>query len=118
MATFKYSIPSDEKDKHFQKTFLNSRIDLCKLNEGVRGNFVANMIMENFYKSADFVFQCPLKAGNYHAWNYKMSGDSFPSYLLAKDLKFLAISSLTAKIPTKKTAVPFFNCKFQGELIK
>jgi hypothetical protein len=45
------------------KESMKTQIDICKL-ESLRGNFVANLIMENLGKSANFNVSCPMKNNN------------------------------------------------------
>jgi len=57
--TFTLQFPMDDKDKDYQIKFLKSTIDVCKITRGTMGNFIVKMLMDEFYKSADFKVACP-----------------------------------------------------------
>lgn len=61
MATFTFSLPKSQNDKEYENQILHSTINMCKLDDGVRGNFLAKMLMEDFYNSADFDLKCPFE---------------------------------------------------------
>src|SRR5690349_6223943 len=54
LGTFTFAIPKNVNDKKYQNRVLKSTVNLCKLTEGAKGNFVTNMLMENLEKSANF----------------------------------------------------------------
>lgn len=59
MVQLKLMVPSDDNDKSFQKEFFRTSIDVQKLFNGVQGNFIVKVIMENFFKSIDFEPKLP-----------------------------------------------------------
>lgn len=118
MATFKFSLAANDKDKEYQNQIINARIDLCKLHDGKRSNFISKMVMENLYSSADFTIECPLKARNYHAWNYKFSADMIPNYLILNDIKFLWDTKIMVKIPQSNRMIYFLSTKVYGKVFK
>ena len=48
---------------HCNKEVFKTSIDVCKMSQ-LRGNFLAKMFMENFFKSSNFNIQCPFKRTN------------------------------------------------------
>lgn len=118
MGTFTLSLQKSEKDNDYQNEILRSTINMCKLEDGVRGNFLTKMLMENFYNSSDFSLKCPMKPRTFSLWNFKMSANAFPSYLLTNDFKFMIDLKIQSKIPSVKGLVYFQTLKFFGEVKK
>lgn len=117
-STFSFFIPKNDEDSEYQNRVLRSTIDLCRLRTGAGANFIAKMLMENFHKSADFTLQCPMKAGNYNLWNFKVSETFIPSYMLLGDLNFMIDMHVKVKIPSVKPLVNFYSLKFYGQVNK
>lgn len=47
--------------KNYENVVMRSTLNSCKINEGVLGNFVIKMVMEDFDQTADFTFSCPFR---------------------------------------------------------
>lgn len=118
MLTFTFSLPKNDDDKEYQNRVLRSTVDTCKMRAGSGGNFLVKMLMENFLKSADFSLRCPMKAGTYNLWNFKVSDSFIPSYLLLSDFKFMIDMNAKVKIPGAKQLVNFYSLKISGEVNK
>lgn len=61
MMQLKIMVPADDNDKSFQKEFFRTSIDVQKLFNGIQGNFIVKVMMENFFKSIDFEPKFPLQ---------------------------------------------------------
>lgn len=57
---FKFAIPKDQTDKDFQKVLLNSNVNICKLINGVVGDFLSKMILDDLRKSTQIDLKCPI----------------------------------------------------------
>lgn len=57
---FKFAIPKDKNDKDFQKVLLNSNVNVCKLMNGVVGDFLSRMILDDLKKSSNVELKCPI----------------------------------------------------------
>lgn len=61
MVRVKINLALDENDRSYQKQFFQTSVDVKRLLDGVQGNFVIKMFMENLYKSIDFEPKFPFK---------------------------------------------------------
>lgn len=118
VTMFSFFVQAHEKDNEYQKQIIKSTADLCKIHDGVRANFITKMLMKNLYASADFVLQCPLKPRAYNIWNYRVSDESIPSYLILNDFKFMIEMKVSSKVPKVKTLVHYYTLRFYGEVKK
>lgn len=118
MGTFSFSLQKTKDDNDFENEVMKSTVNMCKLEKGVRANFLTKMMMENFKNSSDFSLKCPMKPGRTSLTNFKMSEHSFPSYLLMSYFKFMIQLKLQSKIPKVKSLVYFQTLKFYGEVEK
>lgn len=119
IASISIAIAKDENDKEFQTQVMKSTLDLCKLSEGIRGNFLANVFLEYFHESSDYALSCPMKAGITNMWNFQVSDSFIPNYLLmGRSAKFLFVMNAKAKIPNVKKFVYWYSVKIIGEIIK
>lgn len=57
---FKFAIPKDKNDKDFQTVLINSNVNVCKLINGVVGDFLSRMILDDLKKSSQNKLQCPI----------------------------------------------------------
>lgn len=115
--TITFALPRDSKDAEFSKVIMKATVDLCRIQEGVRGNFVIKMIMEQFENISNIV-KCPLKPKTVDYWNLKVNETFIPSYLLKKDLKFMIEHKVKAKISSSKTLVYIYTLRVVGEVTK
>lgn len=118
LASISIAVPKDERDKEFHLQIIKSTLDMCKLSEGVRGNFLAKVFLEYFHESSDYAMTCPMKAGISHMWNFQVSDSFIPNYLVPRTIRFLFDMNVKAKIPNVKPFVPWYSVKFIGEIIK
>lgn len=58
---FTVNLPENEADKSFKRTLMSSSVDMSKLLDGTRGNFVVQAFMENYMKSINFEPKLPFK---------------------------------------------------------
>lgn len=56
----KINVPADKDDKNFQKEVFRNSIDYKRLLEGARGNYVIQVLVDNFFKSLDFEPKLPM----------------------------------------------------------
>lgn len=56
----KINVPADKDDKNFQKEVFRNSIDYKRLLEGARGNYVVQVLVDNFFKSLDFEPKLPM----------------------------------------------------------
>lgn len=113
-STFIINVPSYENDKDFQKELLRSTINLCKIKQGVMGNFFIKLFLENFEKSSDYKMECPFKKGKSSIKNMEIT--DIPNYLF-QSFKFIATVTTKVKTPNNKNLVHLYTIKAYGERI-
>lgn len=119
MSTFTFKIPASSKDKEYQKEIHKSTINLCNIAKGNRGNFMVNMLMENFHKSSSFDFKCPYRAAEpLSLINLKITDSFIPNYLILDTLNFLIEMRTKVKITSSKILLHFFTLNFFGKIEK
>lgn len=116
-TTFIIAVPSDEKDKDFQKELLRSTINVCKIKQGVMGNFLIKTLMEDFEKYSDFKVECPFKKGKLSINKMKITEKFLPTYLL-QSFKFIFTGIVKVKVVNSKKLVEFYTVKIYGEIVK
>lgn len=61
IVSFVLAVPKNDHDKNFENVAMKSTLNSCKINEGVFGNFIIKMAMDDFDETADFKFSCPFR---------------------------------------------------------
>lgn len=134
MAHVKINVPADENDKVYQKEFLRTSIDVKRLFDGVQGNFIFKVFMENFMKSFEVEPKFPLRKvkqtyiikyfifllfflfqGIYKLRNFTMSDRSIPFPISTKGT--VEVRNI-GKIEGKKGFVHIYTFKWYGEVQK
>lgn len=64
MISFTFAIAKDKNDKNYERVVLQSTVNACKMLEGVMGDFLVKMIMENLRKHVLFELKCPFQVIN------------------------------------------------------
>lgn len=118
MGNFALSIPRYENDREYQNQIFQSTVNFCKLDDGVRGNFLIKMFMEEFYKTSNYNLKCPLEPGTKNIRNMKVTENFFPEYLLRLigDTKFLISLRSQGKVLNEKSLKYLYSLKFYGEM--
>lgn len=64
ILNFDFAIGKNEDDNNYENVLPRSTFSTCKIDRGVRGNFLVKIAMEDFEKTADFKFSCPFPKVN------------------------------------------------------
>lgn len=56
IVSFVLAIPKNDNNRNFENVAMKSTLNSCKINEGVFGNFIIKMAMDDFDETADFKF--------------------------------------------------------------
>lgn len=59
MISFSFAVPKDSNDKNFERTIIKSTVNVCKMFQGVMGDFIVKTIMDVLHKSVEFEMKCP-----------------------------------------------------------
>jgi hypothetical protein len=57
---FTLAIPKDRNDKNYERIVINSNVNICRMMQGITGDFMTKTIMEELHKCVDFEMSCPL----------------------------------------------------------
>jgi hypothetical protein len=55
------SIPKDKNDQNYENVLIRSSINVCKMLQGVTGDFITRMLMHGIKNNVDFDMKCPFK---------------------------------------------------------
>lgn len=113
-STSIFALPRDSKDTEYTNVVMKATVDLCKMREGVRGNFITRMVMEFFDSLKEPILKCPLKPRYTECWNYKLTSSQIPTYLLINDIKFMLEMRHKAKLSNSKLLIHIYTLKLYG----
>lgn len=65
MISFSFAVPKDKNDKNFERIIIKSTVNVCKMFQGVMGDFIVKTIMDVLQKSVDFEMKCPFPKVNF-----------------------------------------------------
>lgn len=60
-ASFFFAINKDKNDLNYERVLVKSSINICKMLNGVTGDFLTKMIMESLGRSAEIAMKCPMQ---------------------------------------------------------
>lgn len=113
-----FSVPADKKDENFSKIILKVTINICRILDGVAGDFFSKMIENELKRIASNSFKCPIQKGNYKLDNFIMRDNFLPSYLFTQDIKYLVNAKVMAKVANQKNLVLLFTARSYGLIFK
>lgn len=61
MALISFNVQKDKNDRNCERELIRTSINICKMAQGVLGDFIAKMIMQDLHKFIDFDMKCPYK---------------------------------------------------------
>lgn len=61
-------VPESDTDQNFEKNFFTTDVNVGKLTQGVRGNFIISTIYDNIVKSLEYDLKFPMKSVS---WDHK-----------------------------------------------
>ena len=76
-VSFDFREKSHESLSYFDNTVMTSRVDSCKMGQGVLGNLFVKILMVNIEKFSNLLITCPFKKGFYYIYNLPSIDDSF-----------------------------------------
>lgn len=109
-----FSIPADKNDENYSKIILKATINICRVIEGVAGDFMSRMLSKEMRRISDFPLKCPFPKGSYKFTNFIMRDKFLPSYLFVEDIKYLVNAKVMGKIQNHKNLVLLFNARSYG----
>ncbi|KAL7045318.1 hypothetical protein ACKWTF_002189 [Chironomus riparius] len=118
MISFSFDVPKDNNDKNFERTIIKSTINVCKMFQGVMGDFIVKTIMDVLHKSVDFELKCPFPKRTFTVTNFLFSDKFLPTYLLVSDFQFMVRAKVMGKVPQHKNLVHLFSTKTVGKITR
>jgi hypothetical protein len=61
MVYTELNIQKDKNDRNYERQLLKTSTNVCKLSQGVLGDFIAKIIMKDIHEIIDFDLNCPFK---------------------------------------------------------
>jgi hypothetical protein len=61
MVYTELNIQKDKNDRNYDRKLLKTSTNICKLSQGVLGDFIAKIIMKDIHEIIDFDLNCPFK---------------------------------------------------------
>jgi uncharacterized UPF0160 family protein len=65
MIQFEFNVQKDKNDRNYERQLIKSNVNVCRMSQGVLGDFLAKMIMEDIHKFMDFDMMCPFRKVKY-----------------------------------------------------
>jgi Protein of unknown function (DUF1091) len=59
ITQFEFNVQKDKNDRSYERQLIKTTTNFCKMSQGVMGDFIAKMIMEDIHKFIDFNLTCP-----------------------------------------------------------
>jgi len=118
IAHFTLAVPRDKYDDSFDNVILKTAANICKMGQGMLGEFISKMIMERIHESSDFRVECPFVKRTYRMTNFTLSDRNLPTHLISENLRFALTAKIMGKIASMKNIVHLFTVKINGEIKK
>lgn len=112
----KLELGSSSKDGRLRQgsSLINSKINLCRITNGVAGILLLKGFLEKFKLYSNLTLKCPVSKGSYTINNYEITDDNFPKLLL-QSKKYLLFLNITAKPVGMKKVVLLFTLRSFNE---
>lgn len=101
----------NDKDTEYTNVLLRTSVNVCKISDGILGNFLTKIVMENFRKSANFEMKCPFEVGNHTVTNLEVSDKFIP---IIREFEFKYQSEMFAKVAKVKKLVQIYTYQVYG----
>ena len=96
---------SNELRSEFDISVFQSRVDTCKIAQGVFGNYIIQGLMGLMENYSNFSLACPHKKGFYYAYNLPSFDDSFlPTFFKSQNKAWEVTVTVKGKL-TKNSKV-------------
>jgi uncharacterized UPF0160 family protein len=134
---FEFNVQKDKNDRSYGRQLLKTSTNVCKMSQGVLGDFIARMIMEDLHSVIDFDLKCPFKKvriesklfkkyinfdlnfqGFYNLKNFVITDRFLPMHLVSDNIKFSLMAKIMGKISKRKPLVHIYTAKGFGEIQK
>lgn len=113
-----FSIPNDPSDKSYQRNILKASFNLCRIVEGVTGDFVSKMIGEQLKKISNIPQKCPFPKGTYNFINFALNDKYLPTFLLNGNIKYSVDTKVMGKVQQRKNLVLLFTARSFGKVTR
>jgi Protein of unknown function (DUF1091) len=106
----------------YYREILKTTMDVCRLQEGVTGNFVAKLIFETLKDHSNYNFECPVKKdAAYYIRNFQVSTGILPLRLFSEIVQgetfFNVTTSVKGRISEVKGLAQIFSVNFYGSVV-
>jgi hypothetical protein len=135
LIQFEIFVQKDQNDRNYERQLIKTTINVCKMADGILGDFVARMIMDDLHKFIDFDLKCPFRRvrcdlqnfgvhcihefqGFYNLKNFMLTDKYVPIRMLKNNVKFSLMARVSGKIERKRGLIHLFTVKAFGEIQK
>jgi prolipoprotein diacylglyceryltransferase len=75
MVSIKVKTPSA---RSYDREIMKTTVDICRLQDGVIGNFIAKLVYETLQNLSNYNFECPVKKDVYYIRNFQVPTSILP----------------------------------------
>lgn len=61
MVLFSFNVQKDKNDRNYEREVLKTSTNVCRMYQGILGDFLSKTIMDDLHKFIDFDLKCPFK---------------------------------------------------------
>lgn len=111
------------KATSYEPPIWSSNVDVCNLQKGVVGSFLAQILTQELPKYSNYSMECPQKAGEYYVDSFPLDviANNFPRSILRAFIKDKPMWELEgvwkAKQSKTKPMILFSKCSLHGRMI-
>jgi Protein of unknown function (DUF1091) len=111
------------KATSYEPPIWSSNVDVCNLQKGVVGSFLAQILTQDLPKYSNYIMECPQKAGEYYVDSFPLDviANNFPRSILGaftKDKPMWELEGVwKAKQSKTKPMILFSKCLLHGRMI-
>jgi len=114
--TYTINLASNENDKNYETQLFTSTVDACKIQRGLKNNFILKMILEALPNKTNYMVSCPVIAGVYGVKDLRVSERIIPSFLL-RNVPFMFKFEGRGKASGEREMVKLFTIKLFGKFV-
>jgi Protein of unknown function (DUF1091) len=105
----------------YDRELMKTTMDVCRLRNGVTGNFLAKLMYETIKDHSNYKFECPLKKDDYFIRNFQAPINILPMRLFSEIIQGEKIFNVSISVKTRiakvKVLADLFAVNFYGSLV-
>jgi O-phosphoseryl-tRNA(Cys) synthetase len=105
----------------YDREIIKTTVDVCRLQNGVIGNFVAKVFYESFRDYSNYQFECPVKKNDYYLRNFHIPISIFPpsfyAVIIQGETFFNFILNVKARVAKVKGLTHLWGVNLYGSFV-